>query len=164
MLWARKINWSTILAAVLSDLVKSHSFNIKDQILILGYLFSNDTGGKPKLSSNNSNKHLFSTLMPQRNASKFAIFLQYENPHSFFNFSFYATFPPNECPGQWPHNSIREKENKVAWNEKQKNLCGFSYSKNIANFGAFHWGIKLRINLLFLKSVVLTKKWTQRCT
>ena len=37
--------------------------------------------------------------MFQRNASKFAILLEYENPCSFFRFSFRATlfFPPNEC-------------------------------------------------------------------
>ena len=48
---------------------------------------------------------------------------------------------------------IREKI-KVARNEKRKkNYVGFPYSKNMANFEAFLWGIKLRINLLFLKSV-----------
>ena len=44
------------------------------------------------------------------------------------------------------------KKNKVARNEKRKQLNGFSYSKNIANFGAFCQGISSSINLLFLKS------------
>ena len=33
----------------------------------------------------------------------------------------------------------------------------FSYSTNITNFEVFCWGIKLRINRLFLKSVVQLK-------
>ena len=37
------------------------------------------------------NKRFILNLMPQRNASKFAIILEYENPHSFFRFSFHAT-------------------------------------------------------------------------
>ena len=44
--------------------------------------------------------------MFQRNASKFAIFLEYENPHSFFMFHFMLHyFPPNECPGLYWHRS-----------------------------------------------------------
>ena len=35
---------------------------------------------------------------------------------------------------------------------EKKKLHVYSYSKNIENFEAFLWGIKLRINLLFLKS------------
>ena len=31
-------------------------------------------------------------------------------------------------------------------------MLGFSYSKNMANFKAFHWDISSSINLLFLKS------------
>ena len=42
-------------------------------------------------------------LIRQRNASKFAIFLYYENPHGLFRFSFHLlmllNFSPNECPG-----------------------------------------------------------------
>ena len=34
--------------------------------------------------------------MTQQNTSKFAIFLEYENPCSFF--SFHIIFSPNECP------------------------------------------------------------------
>ena len=45
------------------------------------------------------NKRFMLDEMFQRNVSKFAIFLEYENPHSFFHFSFCATlFSPNaEC-------------------------------------------------------------------
>ena len=43
--------------------------------------------------------------MFQQNASKFAIFLEYENLRSYFRFSFRATlfFSPNECPGPMIH-------------------------------------------------------------
>ena len=69
--------------------------------------------------------------MFQQNASKFAIFLEYEN-----QFSFRATiFPPNECTAV--HCLV---------------YVEFSYSKNMANFKAFCWSISLSINLLFLKS------------
>ena len=47
---------------------------------------------------------------------------------------------------------IHYGKNKVARNEKPKKLRGFSYDKNMANFEAFCWGIKLRINFLFLES------------
>ena len=39
----------------------------------------------------------------------------------------------------------------------KKKLHGFSYSKNIANFEAFHWNISSSINLLFLKSDIYGK-------
>ena len=42
---------------------------------------------------------------------------------------------------------------KVARNEKQKKLSGFSFSTNIANFEAFCWTKKMISNLFFLKSV-----------
>ena len=32
----------------------------------------------------------------------------------------------------------------------KKTLCRFLYFKNMTYFEAFHWGIKLRLNLLFL--------------
>ena len=35
---------------------------------------------------------------------------------------------------------------------KNKKLHDFSYDKNMANFEAFCWGIKLSINFLFLES------------
>ena len=43
-------------------------------------------------------------------------------------------------------------KNKVARNEKRKKLHGFSYSKRMVNFEAFHWNISSSINLYFLKS------------
>ena len=54
---------------------------------------------------------------------------------------------------------IHKGKLKVARNEKQKKLQGFSFSINIANFEAFHWKKKLISNLFFLKSVQLTKNW-----
>ena len=45
---------------------------------------------------------------------------------------------------------IREKI-KLHQMQKEK-IHEFSYDKNMANFEAFRWGIKLRINFLFLKS------------
>ena len=47
---------------------------------------------------------------------------------------------------------IYKEKMKVALNEKQKKLCGFSFSINIANFEAFLSVFKLTKNLLFLKS------------
>ena len=53
------------------------------------------------------NKRFVLNEMFQRNASKFAIFYVYENPGSFFRFSFCATLGfyvlPNECPGLCRH-------------------------------------------------------------
>ena len=51
------------------------------------------------------NKRFMLDEMTYRNASKFAIFLEYENPYSFFLFfiSCYFTFLPNECPGLCQH-------------------------------------------------------------
>ena len=49
--------------------------------------------------------------MFQQNASKFAIFLEYENPHSFFRFSFHAMyfyfFPNDEL--------VAQNEKKTMW-------------------------------------------------
>ena len=53
----------------------------------------------------------------------------------------------------WSMSSLTREKDKIARNEKHKKLHGFSYDKNMANFEAFRWGIKLRINLLLLKSV-----------
>ena len=49
---------------------------------------------------------------------------------------------------------IHKGKMKVALNEKQKKLCGFSFSINIANFEAFPLVFKLTKNLFFLKSVL----------
>ena len=46
---------------------------------------------------------------------------------------------------------IREK-NKVAQNEKLKNLHGFSYVKSMANFEVFHWNILSSTNLQIARS------------
>ena len=43
---------------------------------------------------------------------------------------------------------------KVARNEKQKNVFGFSFSINIANYEAFFLVKKLSANLFFQKSVL----------
>ena len=87
----------------------------------------------------------------QRNASNFAILLEYENLCSFFCFSFCATlfFSLTNALVNVGH-SLEEK--KVARNEKIKKLLGFSYSKNMANFEVFCCNISSSINLLFLKS------------
>ena len=64
------------------------------------------------------NKRFMLDEMSQRNASKFAIFLEHENPCSFFRFSFRATlifFPPNALV----YVDIRE-EKIVARYEKRK--------------------------------------------
>ena len=64
-------------------------------------------------------------------------FWDMKTPHSFFfNFSFRATFFPNE------------KQTKSIW--------VFVFQKFFANFEAFCWNISSGINLLFLlKSVIL---------
>ena len=90
--------------------------------------------------------------MPQRNASKFAIFLAYRNPCIFFRFSFCATlFSPNECPGLCRHSLGK----KIKYHEMENRKSNFGFSvKKMANFEAFRQGISSSINLLFLRSVV----------
>ena len=51
---------------------------------------------------------------------------------------------------------IHKKKLKVAQNEKQKKLPGFSFSINIANFEAFLQTKKLISKFFFLKSEVVT--------
>ena len=77
--------------------------------------------------------------MTYQNASKFAIFLVYENPHIFFTFviSCYLIFSLiNDNIFRLGH-SIG---GKIMWHDmkNEKNPCGFSYNKNMANFEAFH--------------------------
>ena len=48
------------------------------------------------------NKSFMLDEMLQQNASKFTIFLEYQNPSSFF-FPYYFNFFPNECPGWLGH-------------------------------------------------------------
>ena len=69
------------------------------------------------------------------NTSKFAILLEYESLHQFF-----VCF------------SLRVQSYFPLTNGISL-LYGFSYSKRIANLGAFGWNISSSINLLFLKSV-----------
>ena len=61
--------------------------------------------------------------MFQQNASKFAIFLEYENPRSFFHFPFRATlfFSPNECPGLSQHSPGHSLGEKIKLHE-MKNI------------------------------------------
>ena len=83
--------------------------------------------------------------MFQRNAPKFAIFLEYEN--SYFPPVFY--FVQVQSLGK----------NKVARNEKRtKTMWAFSHSKNMTNFQAFHYTISSSINLWFLKSATTLKQ------
>ena len=83
--------------------------------------------------------------MFQRNASKFAIFLEYENPRNFFRFSFhfisfhfiscYFIFSPNECPSLCRH-SLEEKSS-TKW-KSEKATWVFIFQK----YGKF-WSILL---------------------
>ena len=71
------------------------------------------------------------------NSSQFAIFIEKDNPSSFFRFSFWVILP-YECPGPCRVDMTRafiRWKCKIAQNEKQKILHGFSFSINIANFG-----------------------------
>ena len=60
------------------------------------------------------NKKFILNVMLKRNASKFAIFLEYENPCSFFIFHFVLLyFSPNECPGLCRAIARNEKMEKI---------------------------------------------------
>ena len=73
-------------------------------------------------------------LKTERNASKFAMFMEKENPRSFFVFHLeLLLFSPYVDIDQGIHNG----KMKVALNEKRKKLRGFSFSINIPNFEAF---------------------------
>ena len=79
--------------------------------------------------------------MTEQNASKFAVFLEYENPYSFFSFfiSCYHFFP-NECLGLCQHRPEQCSESihgKIKLALKEKALPGFSYSNNMANYEPF---------------------------
>ena len=63
-------------------------------------------------------------LMFQRNASKFAILLGYENLHVFFRFSFHATY--RHRPGH-----LLGKKKYIARNEKRRKLHWFLYSESM---------------------------------
>ena len=84
------------------------------------------------------------------------MFMEKENPCSFFRFSFRATFIfplMNALVYVDIDQGIHKGKMKVALNEKRKKLRGFSFSINIANFEAFLSVFKLTKNPLFLKSV-----------
>ena len=85
------------------------------------------------------NKRFLVNLILQRNASKLALFMEKENPCNLFRFSFRATY------------------------KQRKNLHGFSFSINIANFEAFLQRIKLTKNLLFLKSDMYVSTYLTNC-
>ena len=95
-----------------------------------------------------------------RNASKFAIFHIYENPKMLFPFfiSCYFIFFPNECHGLWRHRPGHLLGENAKYHEmkNRKSNIGFSYIWNMANFEVFCQVISSLINLLFLKSEVLT--------
>ena len=60
---------------------------------------------------------------------------------------------------------IHKGKMKVALNEKQKKLRGFSFSINMANFEAFLSVFKLTKNPLFLKSVLYISTYLlDKCT
>ena len=89
------------------------------------------------------------------------MFMEKENPCSFFSFSFRATSPYYYIPLMNAlvyvdiDQGIHKGKIKVALNEKRKKLRGFSFSINIANFEAFLSVFKLTKNPLFLKSEAL---------
>ena len=79
-------------------------------------------------------------FLTKRNASKFAMFMEKENPCSFFHFSFQVTLSLtfiNALIYVDIDQGIHKGKMKVALNEKRKKLHGFSFSINIANFEAF---------------------------
>ena len=68
--------------------------------------------------------------MLQRNASKFAIFLEYENPSGFFRFSFRTTlFFTLIIALVYVDIGFIRKKIKIARNEKRKNYVGFRIPK-----------------------------------
>ena len=69
---------------------KVHTYLVHCIVIAFGSLFRN--------------KRFILDEMTQQNASKFAIFLEYENPCSFFC---YFIFSPNECPGLCRHNNVK---------------------------------------------------------
>ena len=84
------------------------------------------------------NKRLALNLMPQRNASKFAMFYVYENPHSFFRFSFCATLYfylmsalVYVCPALCRHRPEHSLGKNIKLHEmkNEKNYMGFLITK-----------------------------------
>ena len=82
------------------------------------------------------NKKFMLDEMPQQNASKLAIFLEYENPRSFFHFM--LLFSSYKCPGLRRHRQGHSLENKIKQHEMRNDVgFQFSYPQNLANFDAF---------------------------
>ena len=74
------------------------------------------------------------------NALNFAIFIEKENPYSFFRFSFQAIlhfYLKNALIFVDIDKGIHKIKCKIAWNEKRIKLCGVSFSMNMANFEDF---------------------------
>ena len=90
----------------------------------------------------------------RQNASKFAIFIEKENPPSFFRFHFeQLRVFSYECPGLCDINrGIHRVKLKNALNENRKKLRRFSFSINMTNYETFCRTKKLISNLFFLKS------------
>ena len=80
--------------------------------------------------------------MSQQNASKFAIFLEYENLCGFFRFSFRATifFFPTECAGLCRHRPGHSLGEKIKKHDMKKKRMSFHISKIVANLEAFCCG------------------------
>ena len=71
----------TYFSTIYILLHKEHSVHLQQNV-----------GGKTRACSLFRNKGFLVNLKTQRNASKFAMFMEKENPRSFFRFSFRATF------------------------------------------------------------------------
>ena len=95
------------------------------------------------------NKRFMLDEMFQQNASKFAIFLEYENPCNFFISCYFIIFP-NKCPGLCQHRHSLGGKNKVAWNEETKKKLLMWDMANFETLALEHF-IKHK-NLIFLKS------------
>ena len=97
----------------------------------------------------------FAKVFTLANASNFAIFLEYENPHTFFCFSFHATFiffPLIYVDMASWHPLGKKDSSSTKWKVK-KTMCGFSYCKNIANY--YFWGLRSEFSVQKFKKKTL---------
>ena len=91
-----------------------------------------------------------------RNASKFAIFLEYESPNRYFHFELVLWILIQWMP--WFMSKYRPGYPQViaAWSKvemkNETNYFGFLYSKNMANFEVFVWSFSLSTNPEILRS------------
>ena len=76
-------------------------------------------------------------LKTERNASKFDMFMEKENPHVDID------------------QGIHKGKMKVAQNEKRKKLLGFSFYINMGNLEAFLWNLNLSTKHLFWRCVYI---------